>query len=74
MHRTYFMQDGAYARLLHQLTSEQSKQVSPELRSDILSHLAGLSRMSCVRSDKPDKSKVDWSEVPHELRQLEISR
>lgn len=71
---TYFMQDGAYALLLHQLTSSPPRPVPPELRADILAHLSGLPHLSRIRRDKLDKSKVNWSQVPRELHELEISK
>ncbi len=71
---TSFMQDGAYAHLLHELASRKFKQVSPELRADILSYFSGRSHLSRIKRDKLDKSKVDWAKVPQELHALEISR
>ncbi len=70
----YFMQDGAYARLLHQLTSQQFAQVSLELRADILAHFSGLSSLSRIKRDRLDKTKVEWSRVPQELQALENTR
>ena len=70
----YFMQDGAYAKLLHQVAARQFKDVSPEVRQDILVHLAGLSQSSRIKRDKLDKAKVEWARIPQELYALETSR
>ncbi len=70
---TYFMLDGAYAHLLHQLVSQPSKRISPELRSDLLAHFASQ-HLSRIKSDKFDKTKVDWSQVPQELQTLKDLR
>ena len=67
---TYFMMDGAYARLLDQLASRKFKQVSPALRADILAYFTGLSLQAPIRRDNLDKSKVHWSRVPQQLREL----
>jgi hypothetical protein len=67
---TYFMMDGAYARLLDQLASQKFKQISPALRADILAYFTGLSLQAPIRPDKLDKSKVHWSRVPQQLQEL----
>jgi len=67
---TYFMQEGAYARLLNQLSSHKFGQVSASLRVDILTHFEGLSSVSGIRRDRLDKTKVDWSLVSQQLQDL----
>ena len=67
---TYFMQDEAYARLLSNLEKEQFKQISPELRSDILTYFGGLSLPAHIKRDKREKTRVDWKKVPQEVEEL----
>ena len=67
---TYFMQDEAYARLLSNLEREQFKEISPELRSDILTYFAGLSLPARIKRDKREKSRVDWKKVPQVIEEL----
>ena len=67
---TYFMQDEAYARLLSNLEKEQFKQISPELRSDILTYFGGLSLPARIRRDKREKTRVNWKKVPQEVEEL----
>ncbi len=67
---TYFMQDEAYARLLSNLEKEQFKQISPELRSDILTYFGGLSLPAHIRRDKREKTRIDWKKVPQEVEEL----
>ncbi len=67
---TYFMLDGAYARLLDQLARQGFEHISPELRADILAHFTGAPPRSHIKHDWLDKTKVDWSRIPHQLRML----
>jgi Zinc dependent phospholipase C len=67
---TYFMQDDAYARLLSNLDREQFKQISPELRSDILTYFGGLSLPAHIKRDKREKTRVEWKKVPQEVEEL----
>jgi len=67
---TYFMQDEAYARLLSNLEREQFKQISPELRSDILTYFGGLSLPAHIKRDKREKTRVEWKKVPQEVEEL----
>jgi hypothetical protein len=67
---TYFMEDEAYARLLSNLDREQFKQISPSLRSDILTYFRGLGLPAHIKRDKMEKSRVDWRKVPQELEEL----
>ncbi len=71
---TYFMLDGAYARLLHQLASRQFLEVSPELRADLIAHCSDISTLSRIKRDKLDQTKVEWSRVPPELQALRNSK
>jgi hypothetical protein len=66
----YFMSDGAYARLLGQLTSKRDDPISPVLRADILAYFAGTWFQSRIRRDELDKTKVDWSRIPEQLKML----
>ena len=68
----YFMSDGAYARLLGQLTSKRAEQISPVLRADILSYFAGAWFQGPIRQDKLDKTKADWSRIHQQIHMLEI--
>ena len=67
---TYFMQDEAYARLLSNLDREQFKQISPQLRSDILAYFAALGLPAHVKRDKMEKTRVEWKKVPQEVEKL----
>lgn len=67
---TYFMSDGAYARLLDQLVLQEFEQISPELRTDILAHFADAPSKSPIKRDRLDKTKVDWSRIPQQLQML----
>lgn len=67
---TYFMQDEAYARLLSNLEREQFKQISPELRSDILNYFRGFNLPAHMKRDKREKTRVDWKKVPQEVEEL----
>jgi hypothetical protein len=68
---TYFMQDEAYARLLSNLDREQFKQISPELRTDILTYFGGFSlRAHIIKRDKREKTRVEWKKVPQEVEEL----
>jgi hypothetical protein len=67
---TYFMQDEAYARLLSSLEREQFKQISPELRSNILAFFGGLGLPAHIKRDKMEKTRVDWKTVPQEVEEL----
>ena len=67
---TYFMQDEAYARLLSNLEREQFKQISPELRSDILNYFRGFNLPAHMKRDKREKTRVDWKKVPREVEEL----
>ena len=67
---TYFMQDDAYARLLSNLDREQFKEISPELRSDILTYFGGLSLPAHIKRDKREKTRVEWKKVPQEVEEL----
>jgi hypothetical protein len=67
---TYFMQDDAYARLLSNLDREQFKQISLELRSDILTYFRGLGLPAQIKRDKMEKTRVDWKKVPQEVEEL----
>jgi hypothetical protein len=69
---TYFMQDDAYAHLLHLLAKDRFRQVSPALRSDILAYFAAL-RLPAKR-DKKGKTRVDWKKVPAEIQQLQMAQ
>jgi len=71
---TYFMQDDAYGRLLNLLAKDQFRQVSPALRSGIVSYFAGMNFHSHVKRDKKEKTRVDWKNVPEEIKQLQIAR
>jgi hypothetical protein len=64
------MQDEAYARLLSNLEKEQFKQISPELRSDILTYFGGFSLPAHIRRDKREKTRVNWKKVPQEVEEL----
>jgi hypothetical protein len=64
------MQDEAYARLLSNLDREQFKQISPELRSDILTYFRGLSLPAHIKRDKREKTRVEWKKVPQEVEEL----
>ncbi len=66
----YFMSDGAYARLLGQLTSTRIEHVSPALRTDVLAYFSGRWFQSQVRPDTLDKTKVNWSRIPQQLEML----
>jgi hypothetical protein len=68
---TYFMQDEAYPRLLSNLDREQFKQISPELRTDILTYFGGFSlRAHIIKRDKREKTRVEWKKVPQEVEEL----
>lgn len=67
---TYFMQDGAYARLVDRLAGEQFQQVSPQLRADILAYFQGLRPPGHFKRDKMEKTRVDWATVPKEVEEL----
>jgi Zinc dependent phospholipase C len=67
---TYFMQDEAYARLLSNLDRQQFKQISPELRSDILTYFGGLSLPAHIKRDKREKTRMEWKKVPQEVEEL----
>jgi hypothetical protein len=67
---TYFMQDGAYARLLQQLSQDQFKAVSRELRSNLLGYFARLASFNHIRDDKKEKIRVNWTKVPQQLELL----
>ena len=67
---TYFMQDEAHARLLSNLEREQFKQISPELRSDILTYFRGLGLPAHIKRDKMEKTRVEWKKVPQEIEEL----
>jgi hypothetical protein len=71
---TYFMQDGAYARLLSNLDREQFKQISPELRSDILSYFGEPGMPAHINKDKMEKTRVDWNKIPQEVEELKLFR
>lgn len=71
---TYFMLDGAYARLLHQLTSQKDRTISPELQKAILAHFTGLTRLSNNKHDKMDRTKLDWARVPQDLLALKDAK
>ncbi len=66
----YFMSDGAYARLLGQLTSDNADAISPVVRADILAYFRGEWFRDPVRQDRLDKAKVDWSRIPRQLQML----
>ena len=70
----YFMQDEAYARLLTDLDGGQIQQISPELRSDILTYFAGLGLLAHSKRDKMEKTRVDWKKVPQEIEKLKLLR
>lgn len=70
---TYFMQDDAYGRLLGVLEQEQFKQISPELRSDILAYFRDLRLPGHFKRDKMEKSRVDWARVPKEFEELKAA-
>jgi hypothetical protein len=67
---TYFMQDEAYARLLSNLDREQFRQISPDLRSDILAYFGGLRLPAHIKRDRMEKTHVDWKKIPHEVEEL----
>lgn len=67
---TYFMQDEAYARLLSRLEQKQFKQISPELRSDILDYFGGPHLPAHIKRDKMEKTRLDWKKVPQEVEEL----
>jgi hypothetical protein len=67
---TYFMQDEAYARLLSNLDREQFKQISPALRSDILTYFGSLSLPAHIKRDTREKTRVEWKKVPQEIEEL----
>src|SRR5579863_1219852 len=71
---TYFMQDEAYARLLSTLDQEQFKQISPELRSDILTYFSRLGLTAHIKRDKMEKTRVKWKKVPQEVEELKSLR
>jgi hypothetical protein len=71
---TYFMQDEAYARLLTNLDQDQFRQISPELRMDILTYFAGLGLAAHIKRDKMEKIRVDWKKVPQEVEELKSLR
>ena len=71
---TYFMQDDAYGRLLHLLAKDQFRQISPALRSDILSYFAALHFPANIKRDKKEKTRVDWKKVPEEIKQLQVAQ
>jgi len=71
---TYFMQDDAYARLLTDLDRGQIQQISPELRSDILTYFAGLRLPAHIKRDKMERTRVDWKKVPQEIEELKSLR
>jgi hypothetical protein len=66
----YFMSDGAYARLLGQLTSDNADAISPVVRADILAYFRGEWFRDPVRQDRLDKAKVDWSKIPKQIQML----
>jgi hypothetical protein len=70
---TYFMMDGAYARLLAQLALPRPQGISPVLRADILAYFTGMPFQTPVQRDKLDKTKVRWSLLPQQLRALKGS-
>lgn len=70
---TYFMQDDAYGRLLGVLDREQFKQISPDLRSDILAYFGGLRLPGHFKKDKMEKTRVDWAKVPKEVEELKVA-
>ena len=67
---TYFMQDDAYGRLLSNLYRAQFKQISPALRSDILTYFGGLGLPAHLKRDKMEKTRVEWKKVPQEVEEL----
>jgi len=67
---TYFMQDEAYARLLSNLDRAQFKQISPALRSDILTYFGELVLPTHINRDKIEKTRVEWKKVRQELEEL----
>jgi hypothetical protein len=69
---SYFMQDEAYARLLSSLEREQFKQISLELRSDIIAYFGRLGLPSHPKRDKMEKTRVDWKKVPQEVEELKL--
>jgi hypothetical protein len=66
----YFMQDEAYARLLSNMEQQQFKQISPELRSDIIAYFGRLGLPAHIKRDKMEKIRVDWKKVPQEVGEL----
>ncbi len=70
----YFMADGAYARLLAQLSPSGFDRISPPLRTDILAHFSSGWFRDPVRQDKLDKTKVDWTQISRELQRLQNLR
>ena len=71
---TYFMQDETYARLLSTLERERFKQLSPQLRSDILTYFGGTGVSAHSKKDKMEKTRVDWKTVPQEVEELRSLR
>lgn len=66
----YFMQDEAYARLLSNLALEQFKQVSPQLRADILAYFGSRVTSAHIKTDKMEKTRLDWNKIPLEVEKL----
>src|SRR5262249_27207889 len=71
---TYFMQDDAYGRLLNLLAKNQFRQVSPSLRSSIVTYFASIHFPSHIKIDRKEKTRVDWKKVHEEIKQLQIAR
>jgi len=64
----YVLADGTYAHLLDDISNSDSKQVSPELRQDILAFYANPNAPLATK-----KKKKDWQRVQGELQQLRAS-
>lgn len=65
---TYFMADKAYAQLVDDLAKNQFKQISPELRADILDYYHDSSAPIVTK-----KNARDWARVSKELEELKSS-
>jgi hypothetical protein len=61
----YFMADNAYAQLLDNLAKDHFKQLSPELRANILAYYGDLSASFATK-----KKAKDWQRVTKELDEL----
>jgi len=61
----YFMADNAYAQLLDDLAKDQFKQLSPELRANILAYYGDLSAPFATK-----KKAKDWQRITKELEEL----